>query len=73
MAETKTVNVPGIGCDHCVSTIERELGDMQGVTAVSVDRERKRVTVEWTQAGTTWDAIASHLDDIGYPVAEETG
>lgn len=71
MAQRKTVQVPGIGCDHCVSTIEQEVGDMQGVIAVSADRERKVVTVEWTEAGTTWDAIASHLDDIGYPVEEE--
>lgn len=71
MAERKTASVPGIGCDHCVATIEEEVGGMQGVTAVSADQERKQVTVTWTEAGTTWDAIAAHLEDIGYPVEEE--
>ena len=66
----KTVHVPGISCGHCVATIERELGSMQGVTEVSADAESKRVTVAWTDAGVTWERIRAHLDDIGYPVEE---
>jgi copper chaperone len=66
----KTVEVPGISCGHCVATIEREVGSMQGVTSVSADQESKQVTVEWTDAGTSWPQIATYLDDIGYPPAE---
>lgn len=68
----KTVQVPGISCGHCVATIEREVGNMQGVTAVSADQEAKTVTVEWTEAGARWEQIAAYLDDIGYPPVEGT-
>ena len=67
---TKTVTVPGISCGHCVATIERELGNVQGVISVSADQASKRVTVEWTDAGVDWERIRTHLDDIGYPVEE---
>jgi copper chaperone CopZ len=67
---TKTVTVPGISCGHCVATIERELGNVQGVISVSADQESKRVTVEWTDAGVDWERIRTHLDDICYPLEE---
>ncbi|MGD8600775.1 MAG: cation transporter, partial [Gemmatimonadota bacterium] len=31
---TKTVNVPNISCGHCVMTIEREVGEIDGVSSV---------------------------------------
>jgi copper chaperone CopZ len=67
---TKTVSVPGISCGHCVATIERELADVAGVTAVKADEAGKTVTVTWTEADTGWSAIAATLDEIGYPAAE---
>lgn len=67
----KTVSVPNISCQHCVATIERELGDLQGVESVSADQASREVTVEWTAAGTDWQSIASYLGDIGYPPAGE--
>ena len=66
MAE-KTVTVPNIACGHCVATIERTLGDLQGVEGFSVDQESKQVTVQWTEAGINWEQIATHLRDVGYP------
>ncbi len=67
----KTVTVPGVSCAHCVATIERELGNVQGVISVAADEASKRVTVEWTDAGVDWERIRTHMDDIGYPPAEE--
>lgn len=62
----KTFSVPNISCGHCVMTIKRELGELEGVTSVSGDAETKTVTVEWEEPA-TWDGIQSLLTEINYP------
>jgi copper chaperone len=66
----KTVRIPNISCGHCVATIEREVGQIQGVQSVQADQASKQVTIRWTEAGAPWESIATHLADIGYPVEE---
>jgi copper chaperone len=65
---SKTFTVPNISCNHCVMTIERELGELAGVTSVTADAETKNVTVEWGPPA-TWEAIVSLLTEINYPPA----
>jgi len=64
---SKTVKVPKISCGHCTSTIERELGELKGITSVKADKESKMVTVEWNEPPITWNEIANLLNEIGYP------
>ncbi len=68
---TKTFTVSKISCNHCVMTIERALGALDGVAAVSVDAAAKTVKVEWNEPPATCDAICSALEDVGYPPDEE--
>ncbi len=63
---TKTFTVPHINCGHCTRTIERELGDLKGVTHVKAEIDSKKVTVEWEDP-LTWDDIRELLEDIDYP------
>ena len=65
---SKTFQAPNISCHHCVMTIQRELGEMEGVTSVTGDAETKTVTVEW-DVPATWDGIKSLLEEINYPTA----
>jgi len=65
---TKTFSVPNISCGHCVATIKRELGELEGVTGVDGNADTKRVTVEW-KAPATWERIESLLTEISYPPA----
>jgi copper chaperone CopZ len=65
MAQT-TLNVPAISCGHCVSAIESELVDMQGVSTVEADAETKTVTVEW-DAPASIEGIRATLAEINYP------
>ena len=65
----KTFQVPNISCHHCVMTIQRELGELEGVVSTTGDVETKTVTVEW-ESPATWDGIKSLLDEINYPAAE---
>jgi copper ion binding protein len=64
-----TYKVPSIHCDHCVHTIEMELGDLKGVTAVKADLETKTVQVDY-QDPATLKQIKDTLKEINYPPEE---
>jgi copper chaperone CopZ len=66
--EEKTFEVPNISCHHCVRTIERELGALDGVVSVEADITTKRVTVAWDDR-TSWEEIADLLTEINYAPA----
>lgn len=65
--ESKTVKVPNISCGHCVKTIEREIGGLDGVVLVEAKAESKTVKVEWNEPPASWNAIKSLLEEINYP------
>ena len=64
---SKTVKVPNISCGHCTSTIEREVGELEGVNSVQADKESKMVTINWHEPPAAWTQIAALLNEIGYP------
>jgi len=64
---TKSFKVPNIHCGHCVMTIEREVGELTGVTSVKAEQTTQMVTVNWNEPPATWDAIRSLLTEINYP------
>jgi copper chaperone len=66
---SKTVKVPGISCGHCVMTIERELGELEGVDSVKAEQATRTVTVSWDPETTRWDAIEGLMSEIDYPPA----
>ena len=64
-----TLSVPNISCAHCVMTIQRELGEIEGVHGVEGDPERREITVQW-DVPATLEKIKSALEEIDYPAAE---
>ena len=64
--EEKKVHVPAITCGHCVMTIKREVGELEGVSSVEGDDKTKTVTVKWDSPA-TWEMISETLKEIGYP------
>ena len=64
---TKTFTVPNISCGHCVMSIQREVGELEGVLSVKAEQATKMVTVEWNEPPTNWDAIKDLLVEINYP------
>ncbi len=67
--ETRTVTVPSISCGHCVMTIEREVGEIPGVSAVRGRQDTRQVTITWDPDATDWVVIESVMSDIHYPPA----
>lgn len=62
----KTVHIPSISCGHCIMTIQREVGELDGVKAVEGDPMTKKVTVKWDNPA-TWEKIDNTLKEAGYP------
>jgi copper chaperone CopZ len=67
--ESKTFQVPNIGCDGCVRTIKNELGEIPGVKKVEGAVDTRTVTVEWDNPA-TWQKITAVLEEIEYPPAQ---
>lgn len=64
---TKTVKVPNISCGHCVSTIEREVSDVDGVGSVKAEEASRKVTISWDPDATDWVVIEDLMKEIDYP------
>jgi len=67
--EKITLSIPTISCEHCVMTIERELGEIQGIKEVEGDATTKKITVQWDLPATL-EQIKSTLKEINYPAAD---
>jgi copper chaperone len=65
---TTTYTIPAIHCSHCTRTIELELGEMAGITAVKTDLPNKLVTVSY-EAPASDEQIRSLLSEIEYPAS----
>lgn len=61
-------SVPAIHCGHCVKTIEREVAELAGVSAVKATEDTKRVSIQF-DAPATPASIEALLEEIGYPAA----
>lgn len=66
--ESKTFQVPNIGCDGCVRTVKGEVSQIAGVKTVEAAVDTKMVTVQW-DAPATWSQIENALKEIDYAPA----
>ena len=67
--ETKTLSIPNISCGHCVMSIKKELGEMEGVSNVEGDPASKSITLEW-EVPATLEKIRETLKEINYPAVD---
>jgi len=47
-------------------TIEREVGELEGVISVKAEEASKMVAVEWNEPPASWDSIRALLEEINY-------
>lgn len=67
---SKTVTVSNITCGHCVATIEREVGELAGVSAVDGDQTTRQVKISWDPETTDWVVIEDLMKEINYTPSE---
>jgi copper chaperone len=70
MAQTITLAVPDVSCEHCVKTVSGALGNQPSVQDVNVDLDQKTVTFAYDPALVSLDTLEAVLDDAGYTVAK---
>jgi copper chaperone CopZ len=50
-------------------TIEREVGELDGVDTVKAEQASKRVTISWDPETTDWVVIEETMNEINFPPA----
>ncbi|ASK62782.1 copper-binding protein [Virgibacillus phasianinus] len=63
-----SLNVKGMTCGHCKSSVEGALRELDGVTSVEVDLSSGKVNVTYDQAKTSTDDMRQAVEDQGYDV-----
>lgn len=58
-----------MSCDHCVRTLETELGELEGVHSVSADLSNKSLSITIDDS-ISWDTVLDLLEEINYPPAD---
>lgn len=66
--ETKTFNVEGMSCAHCVKAVTDAVKALDGVKNVKVTLENKTAVVEFDAAAVTEVRIKEEIEDQGYEV-----
>lgn len=61
----EVLKVEGMSCNHCVNSVETNVGELAGVSAVKVDLKNKEVAVEFDNAATLAQ-IKETIEDQGY-------
>lgn len=67
---TTILKVEGMSCQHCVKAVTCAVGEVDGVSNVSVDLEAKTVTVDHDPDKAPIDKIKFEIEDQGYDVVE---
>ncbi|MFC0559712.1 copper chaperone CopZ [Halalkalibacter alkalisediminis] len=66
--ETATMQVKGMSCNHCVSSVEGSVGKLNGVQSVEVDLSKGTVVVSFEKNSISLDAIKEEIEEQGYDV-----
>jgi copper chaperone CopZ len=67
MAEAFVYSVPGLHCGHCERAVKEELGEVEGVEAVSVNLDAKLVAVHGRALDD--DQLRAAIAEAGYEAA----
>jgi len=57
-----------MSCNHCVNSIKKAVGGLEGVSNVDVDLKEKKVTVEYDSSKLEIETIKNAIEDQGYEV-----
>ncbi|MDQ0297764.1 copper chaperone [Salibacterium salarium] len=67
---TETLKVQGMSCAHCVQAVEGSVGELKGVSDVTVHLEQGTVDVVYDKDVTSHADIVESIDDQGYDVEQ---
>lgn len=65
-----SLTVEGMSCNHCVNSIKKAVGILDGVDNVNIDLKAKTVTIEYDSGKVDVKAIKDTIQDQGYDVVQ---
>jgi len=66
--QTETLNIEGMSCNHCVSSVNNALASTEGVEVKKV--EIGKAEVAYDPAKVTHQDLVTAIEDIGYSVID---
>ena len=66
-----TFTVVGMTCGHCVLSVKREVGAIEGVTEIEVQLGSGRLTVE-SEGHLDSEAVRAAVEEAGYELEDPT-
>ena len=66
--ETETLNVEGMKCDGCASTLRKAIEKVAGVNTVVTSHTEKSATVSFDPKSTDIDGVKAVIEEAGYRV-----
>jgi copper chaperone CopZ len=64
----KVLNVDGMTCDHCVTSIKQEIESQVGVLGVEVNLEKKQVIIELNATNANVEDLIVKITELGFQV-----
>jgi copper chaperone len=61
-----TLSIPGIHCEHCQTSIEGALAELEGVRSARVSVPERTVDVDYDESAVDIDAIKDTILEQGY-------
>jgi copper chaperone len=68
MAESISLNVTGMKCGGCETTVKTKLSEMAGVISVEANCKENNVTVELDQSVTDISSLSNAITEAGFTV-----
>jgi copper chaperone len=62
-----TLKVKGMTCQHCVMSVKKALGKLEGIQNVDVDLQKGEVRFDNTK-GVASDVVKKAIEEAGYQV-----
>lgn len=69
--EKVILNVSGMSCGHCVSSIESAVGKLDGINSVTVQLSEGKVEVSFDSSITSLESIINEIEEQGYDVSNK--
>lgn len=70
-SKTITLNISGMTCQSCATTVEKALKKVDGVKEAKVNLAEKKATVVVASAKTTTASLIKAVDEAGFTASEE--
>lgn len=67
VTRTATLSVPGMTCPACPITVKKALGKVDGVTAITVNFEKREAIVTFDDAKASLQQLTDATTNAGYP------